>query len=209
MWSDSHENNNKEILNSELEKLLSRIPVDNEDLDLLPSEANESTLYDERLSLAEKARRYDEQVTKADHVSSMLESIQHRPHAETEELLMTSLDLSDDILPLSEGRRVSIFDLFISEFSSKPLDEQENLRRVSWIILLSVIVLVSAVAIVVYGEISEVPMVRLVSIAFISPFGAIQIGLRPPISYLNILCRPCIFSRIKATTATNRAIQVG
>jgi hypothetical protein len=164
MWSDdANENNYKDtILNSEMENFLSKLPLDREDLDLLlPLEGSEEDVKDhnERLSLAEKARRYDEQVAKADDVSYMLESIQHRPHEETEELLMASLDLSNDILPLMERRRLSIFDLFIPEFSSKPLKEQENVTRLFWIILLSAIVLVSAVVIIVYGEISEVPMV--------------------------------------------------
>jgi len=174
MWSDdANENNYKDtILNSEMENFLSKLPLDREDLDLLlPLEGSEEDVADhnERLSLAEKARRYDEQVAKADDVSYMLESIQHRPHEETEELLMASLDLSNDILPLMERRRLSIFDLFIPEFSSKPLKEQENVTRLFWIILLSAIVLVSAVVIIVYGEISEVPMPPL------QPIGAYKI----------------------------------
>jgi hypothetical protein len=166
MWTDANENNYKDtIFNSEMDNFLSRLPLDREDLDLLlPLKVSEDDIVDheERLSLAEKARRYDKQVAEADDVSYMLESIQHRPHEETEELLMASLDLSDDILPLTERRRVSIFDLFIPEFSSKPLQEQGNITRLFWIILLCAIVLVSAVVIIVYGEISEVPMVCIV-----------------------------------------------
>lgn len=140
---------------SEFDQLLNKIPLDTEDLDLVSSDHNESIREYESLTLGDKARLFDEQVTKVD--DSLLEFLTSRTHGEVDEELIESFALSDDILP--EDRKVSFFDVFIPGFSYKTSEEKENIKRVSWMMILFAIVIVSSMAIVVYGEFSDVTSV--------------------------------------------------
>ncbi len=140
---------------SEFDQLLNKIPLDTEDLDLVTCDHNESIGEYERLTIGDKALLLDEQVAKVD--DSLLEFLTRRTRGEVDEEWNASFALSDDILP--EGRKVSVFDLFIPGFSYKTSEEKENIKRVSWMMLLFAIVLVSSMVIVAYGEFSNVTFV--------------------------------------------------
>jgi hypothetical protein len=149
---------------SELDQLLNKSPVDAEDLDLMSSDQNDSIREDESLTLGDKAQLFDEQDAKVDDLSNLLEFLAHRTREEVDEELPASLALSDDILP--EDRKVSVFDLIIPGFSYKSSEEKANIKRVSWMMALFSIVVVSSMALVVYGEFSNVKLVSLPSFMF-------------------------------------------
>jgi hypothetical protein len=144
---------------SELDQLLNKIPVDTEDLDLVSSDQNDSIREDESLTLEDKAQLFDEQDAKSDDLSNLLQFLTHRTREELDEELPASIALSDDIL--LEDRKVSFFDLIIPGFSYKTSDEKANIKRVSLMMALFAIVLVSSMALVVYGESSNVKLVSL------------------------------------------------
>jgi hypothetical protein len=144
---------------SELDQLLNKIPVDTEDLDLVSSDQNDSIREDESLTLEDKAQLFDEQDAKSDDLSNLLQFLTHRTREELDEELPASIALSDDIL--LEDRKVSFFDLIIPGFSYKTSDEKANIKRVSLMMALFAIVLVSSMALVVYGELSNVKLVSL------------------------------------------------
>lgn len=147
---------NWETLNSEVSKLLYDLSVDNEETRDLS--APNISPKNQKLSLEEKAQLYDEQVAAADAVSSLLLDSTLQDPDEEEKALIATLGLEKEFLS-PRPKQVSIFDFLIRGFSNFPKDDQENIRRISWIIVLSVIVLIAAVAVIVYGEMTEVTMV--------------------------------------------------
>jgi len=146
---------NWDTLNSEVSKLLYDLSVDNEETRDLS--APNISPKNEKLSLEEKAQLYDEQVAAADAVSSLLLDSTSQDPDEEEKALIATLGLEKEFLS-PRPKQVSIFDFLIRGFSNFPKDDQENIRRISWIIVLSVIVLIAAVAVIGYGEMTEVTM---------------------------------------------------
>jgi len=135
-------------------KLLSKVTEGDEDS--LPAiDPNEG------LSVAEKARLYDEQIEAAEAVSSVLASLENVPGGDeaTEEALIATLGLESDLLSLDRPRRISIFDMCIHGFSDMSDKDKENWRRISWMLFLSFLVIFGVVALVLYGEMTVVVLV--------------------------------------------------